>query len=196
MLSVVVATQDSERLLLPTFVALVPGAIAGVVSEVIVVDRSSRDDTLAIADAAGCRLIQLDLPLAARLKAGADAARERWLLFLRPGIELETGWIDEISRFIEAANEAGAAVLRRAEIGGKGSFLSEAMALLRQALSRPPTPDQGLLIAKSFYDQMGGHRDGPDPETDLLRRIGRGRTLLLRSAAIPAAAIGQAGHVR
>ena len=54
MLSVVIATQDSERALLPTLAALVAGAAAGLVREVIVADASSRDATVAIADEAGC----------------------------------------------------------------------------------------------------------------------------------------------
>ena len=59
MLSVVIATHDSERALLPTLAALVAGAAAGVVREVIVADAGSRDATAAIADAAGCRVLTL-----------------------------------------------------------------------------------------------------------------------------------------
>ncbi len=41
MLSVIIPTHDSERPLVHTLVALVPGATAGVVREVIVADRRS-----------------------------------------------------------------------------------------------------------------------------------------------------------
>jgi glycosyltransferase involved in cell wall biosynthesis len=57
MLSVVIATHDSERALLPTLAALVAGAAAGVVREVIIADAGSRDATDAIADGAGCRAV-------------------------------------------------------------------------------------------------------------------------------------------
>jgi hypothetical protein len=41
-----------------------------------------------------------------------------------------------------------------------------------------------LLIAKSHYDALGGHRaSDTDPERSLLRRIGRRRIELLRSRA-------------
>jgi glycosyltransferase involved in cell wall biosynthesis len=53
MLSVVIATHNSERALLPTLAALVSGAAAGIVREVIVADAGSRDATAAIADGAG-----------------------------------------------------------------------------------------------------------------------------------------------
>ncbi|MEA2873185.1 MAG: hypothetical protein QOH67_3161, partial [Hyphomicrobiales bacterium] len=45
MFSVIVATYDSERALVPTLAALVPGATAGIVREVIVADGGSRDET-------------------------------------------------------------------------------------------------------------------------------------------------------
>ena len=81
-LSVVIATHDSERPLLPTLAALVPGAAAGAVREVIVADAGSRDATAEIADVAGCRLLVSDRPRGARLKAAAATARSGWLLFL------------------------------------------------------------------------------------------------------------------
>jgi hypothetical protein len=41
-----------------------------------------------------------------------------------------------------------------------------------------------LLIAKSHYDALGGHRASDnDPERALMRRIGRRRIELLRSRA-------------
>jgi len=57
MLSVIIATEDSERLLVPTLAALIPGALAGIVREVIVADAGSRDGTAAVADIAGCRVV-------------------------------------------------------------------------------------------------------------------------------------------
>jgi hypothetical protein len=62
--------------------------------------------------------------------------------------------------------------------------LIEAFSLMRAALGARPRPDQGLVIAKEHYERIGGHRDdAPDPETDLMRRLGR-RIVMLRSAAM------------
>ncbi len=44
---------------MPTLAALVPGATAGIVREVIVADGGSRDDTEKVADIAGCRFSRL-----------------------------------------------------------------------------------------------------------------------------------------
>ena len=64
MFSIIIATHDSERALVPTLAALVPGATAGIVREVIVTDAASRDETEEVADIAGCRFL-----------ASSDAAR-------------------------------------------------------------------------------------------------------------------------
>ena len=63
----------------------------------------------------------------------------------------------------------------------RGSATLEALALLRAAR---PDASQGLVIAKSLYDALGGHRDVPAPERDLFRRLGRKRLLRLRTGAI------------
>ncbi len=60
MLSAIIATHESERALVPTLAALVPGATAGLLGEVIVADAGSRDATAEVADIAGCRFIASD----------------------------------------------------------------------------------------------------------------------------------------
>jgi hypothetical protein len=185
MLSVVIATKDVECPLVPTLGALVPGAAAGVVREVILADGGSQDQTREVGDIAGCRVIVSSDSLAARLSAAAALARSSWLAFLRPGIVLDSNWIDETARFIERAEHAespGAAVFRAApKPGAPQPALREALALLRLSFGARARPDQGLLIRKDLYRSLGGHT-GTDPEADLLRRLGRRRITVLRSA--------------
>src|SRR4029078_3322632 len=104
MLSVVIATHDSERALLPTLAALVAGAAAGVVREVIIADGGSRDAPCEIADGAGCRVLMSTQPRGARLKAAADAARGPWLLFLPPRTLPHVIWGHETPRSTEHAD--------------------------------------------------------------------------------------------
>ena len=61
--------------------------------------------------------------------------------------------------------------------------LSEVLALLRVAFGGGARPEQGLLIARRFYESLGGHPDGADPEAALLRKIGRRRLVMLPAAA-------------
>jgi len=52
-----------------------------------------------------------------------------------------------------------------------------------------PYGDQGLLIARRLYDQLGGYRPLPLMEdVDLVRRLGRRRLAALGSAAVTSAA--------
>jgi len=192
MLSVVIATEDSERPLLTTLAALVPGAAAGTIREVIVADAGSRDQTQEVADVAGCRiLVQPAASSTARLKAGAAMARGPWLMFLEPGVVPDAIWITEVTRFVESAERSGnasgrAAVFRPgAAADAARPALAEAFALLRATLGIVPRSEQGLIISKRDYDRLGGHRtDAADGSADLLRRIGRRRIVMLRCGAV------------
>jgi glycosyltransferase involved in cell wall biosynthesis len=183
MLSVIIATRDSERPLVRTLAALVPGATSGLITEVLIADGGSHDDTPAVADIAGCKLLVADAPLGKRLQAAASAARAPWLMFLRPGIVLDTPWIGETRSFVERAlRDPRAAVFRRGRPAQ--SPLREAAALVVAALATRPQPEQGLVIAADFYRESGGHSEqARDPESDLLRRIGRRRLARLSTRA-------------
>ena len=188
MLSVIIATHESERALVPTLAALVPGATAGLLGEVIVADAGSRDATAEIADIAGCHIISSNAPLGARLKAAVASTRTPWLMFLRAGCVPEPGWITAADNFMQATDAldgaARAAVFRppaAADLLRPG--LSELIALLWVALGGGARPEQGLLIARRFYDAVGGHPEHDDAEAALLRRLGRPRIAMLPSGA-------------
>jgi glycosyltransferase involved in cell wall biosynthesis len=190
MLSVIIPTRESEGSLVRTLAVLVAGAAAGAVREVIVADAESRDGTAQVADIAGCRIVVSPVPLAARLREAATLARAPWLMFLRPGTVLDATWVDETALFIDdderhAPIRARAAVFRPgAPASSSRPLLIEALSLMRAALGARPRPEQGLVIAKELYERIGGHRDdAPDPETDLIRRLGR-RIVMLRSTAV------------
>ena len=188
MLSVVIATHESERTLVPTLAALVPGATGGLISEVVVADAGSTDATEEVADIAGCRFMQAGGTLGARLNEAARSTRTPWLMFLRAGCVPEPGWIAATEGFMEAAagidGQARAAVFRP---GGAADLmrpgLSEVMALLRVMLGGGARPEQGLLIARQFYDALGGHPEGDEAEAALLRRLGRRRVSMLAAGA-------------
>ena len=92
---------------MPTLAALVPGATAGLLGEVIVADGGSRDATAEVADVAGCRFMASSEPLGMRLKAAAATARTPWLMFLRAGCVLGARLGRAADRFIEAADRLG-----------------------------------------------------------------------------------------
>jgi hypothetical protein len=193
MLSVVIATENAERILVPTLAALVPGATAGIVREVIVADAGSSDATAMIADAAGCRIEVMPAPLGHRLRQAAANARAAWLLFLRPGAVPDWTWTEETRRFIEQSELSGradtraAAFRRTGEADTFGSALVEGFGLIAAALGAQPRPQQGLLISKALYERLGGHLgEDADPERKFLRRLGRRRVVMLRSRTMMA----------
>ena len=188
MISVVVATHESERSLVPTLAALVAGVTGGLLGEVVVADAGSRDATAQVAEVAGCRFVVSGEPLGARLKAAAASTRGTWLMFLPAGTVLEPGWVGIVERFIERADllegSARAAVFRPpgfADLLRPG--LAELLAVLRATLGGGPKPDQGLLIARALYDEVGGHRADENADALLLRRLGRRRIAMLPAAA-------------
>ncbi|MCL6646103.1 MAG: glycosyl transferase, partial [Dehalococcoidia bacterium] len=158
---------------------------AGLVREVIVADAGSADATGEVADVAGCRLLSLRAPLAERLRQAAASARAPWLLFVRPGVVLDGGWVEEAIRFIKisppSASSPAAAVFRRPPAR---AWSAEAWWPAWMLIRARPHPDQCLLIAKADYQRLGGHSDGAgDPEAALLGRLARGITVL-RSTAV------------
>ena len=188
MISVVVPTANSGRLLPRCFDSLISGAVRGVVREVIVSDAGSTDGTLVIADAAGAHVVRSRKNRGAQMADGAALAKGDWLLFLRPETALEPGWEMEAESFISQAEmeRPRAAVFRFAldDFGGEARR-AEAKAALRTALFALPYGDQGLLIPKRLYKKLGGYRALADLEdADLVRRIGRRRLVSLRARAV------------
>lgn len=189
MLSAIIATHESERTLVPTLAALVPGATAGVLTEVVVADAGSTDATAEVADFAGCRFVVSREPVGARLKAAALTTRTPWLLFLRAGTVPDPNWVTVAEQFMLTASqqdEPRAAVFRPSSANDPmRPALAEVFALLRVALGGRARPEQGLLIPRRLYDSVGGHAPHADAETALLRRLGRRRLAMLPIGARP-----------
>jgi glycosyltransferase involved in cell wall biosynthesis len=188
MITVVIPTLNDERALVPALAALVPGAAAGIVREVILADGGSTDETAKVADVAGCDFLPGPADTGARLRMAAQRARGAWLAFLAPSAVLQEGWLREVTEFIEKAervreaeNHAAAVRLVFDGFGVKPRF-AEFSAAARHAVTGRPRVEQGLLIPKRFYDRLGGHRDGEDAQRNLLMRIGRRRIVALYSA--------------
>jgi rSAM/selenodomain-associated transferase 2 len=160
---------------------------------VIVVDGGSSDCTLKIAESAGADIIQTQGGRGRQLIAGAETARFPWLLFLHADTVLEPGWEREAASFVDAVDlgqQPSAAAAFRFALDDRGlkPRLVEAGVSLRCALFRLPYGDQGVLIPKRLYQQIGGYRPMPVLEdVDMIRRLKRSRIVMLRSRAITSA---------
>ena len=77
MLSVIIPTEGVEQPAVATLATLVPGAAAGIVREVLLVDRGGSGVIERVADVAGCRFLAADGTRAAALAAGASCGARR-----------------------------------------------------------------------------------------------------------------------
>jgi rSAM/selenodomain-associated transferase 2 len=190
MITVVIPALNAEATLPATLTALVPAALEGLVREVIVVDGGSTDRTREIADQAGAEVLAAPPNRGAQMRAGANAARHPWLLFINADTVLDAGWEREADHFMErvdsgASRHAAAAFRFALDDDGIAPRALEGLVRLRCATLRLPYGDQGLLIGRASYDKAGGHRPVPLMEdVDLVRRVGMRRMKMLRARAV------------
>jgi hypothetical protein len=133
--------------------------------------------------------------------AAADAAvnsvpalrkRASLALFLHADTRLAPGWERDASLFMERVDigeQPPAAAFRFAlDDAGARPRVLERLVALRCAALRLPYGDQGLLIPKRLYDDVGGYRPlALMEDVDLVQRLGRRRTVMLRSQAVTSA---------
>ena len=179
--------------------ALVPAATEGLVREAIVVDGGSRDGTAAVADAAGCTIVEGEG--GDGLARAASMARGDWLLFLAPGAQLEPMWQSEVVAFVDRMKLSGNGHLAAAtfRLGlmdqGVGARIAEWTANAKARLFSSPRKEQGLVISRGFYRALDGHEAmSATPEAELARRIGARRLTLLRSRAMIRACLATGGR--
>lgn len=101
MISVFIECKDQESALAVTLASLVSGAVEGLVAEVVILDRGSRDGTAMLADAAGCRFITNG-----DLREAVRSARGEWLLLIEPGARPMLGWVDQIGQHLALGGQA------------------------------------------------------------------------------------------
>ena len=157
--------------------------------EILVVDGGSSDRTVAVAERAGARLIFAPRGRGIQLRAGAEAARGDWLLFLHADTLPSRGWHQAVETHIAARPHRAACFRFRLSARAWQARAIEKAVTARVRLLGLPYGDQGLLISRRLYHQVGGYRDLPLMEdVDLVRRIGRRRLALLDADAFTSAA--------
>ncbi len=176
------------------------GEGASLVGEVVVADAGSTDATREVAARYGARVIATARGRGAQLAAGAALVTAPWLLFLHADTWLAPGWAAAARGFIaDPGNVARAAAFRfTLDDAAPAARRLEAVVAWRSRALALPYGDQGLLIARAFYDALGGFRPLPLMEdVELVRRIGGARLTLLDAAALTSAErYRRAGYLR
>ncbi|MDE2229450.1 MAG: TIGR04283 family arsenosugar biosynthesis glycosyltransferase [Alphaproteobacteria bacterium] len=179
-LSVVIPTLNAASRLPATLAALADA------DEIVIADSGSNDGTVTLAAACGARVVAAPSGRGPQLIAGARAACNAWLLFLHADTVLEPGWRNEVDRFMALPEHAKVAATFRFALDDDSPFARqlEAVVARRSRWFGLAYGDQGLLIHRDFYAGLGGFRPWPLMEdVDFVRRIGRGRLLVFRTAA-------------
>ncbi len=156
--------------------------------DIIVVDGGSMDDTAEVARGAGATVIAAPRGRGLQLRAGAAAASGAWLLFLHADTRLGANWRAAVEHHI--GTEPGKAACFRFALDDPAwqARLVELGVALRVRGLGLPYGDQGLLISRKLYAEVGGFRVMPLLEdVDLIRRVGRRRLSLLEVAALTSA---------
>jgi rSAM/selenodomain-associated transferase 2 len=186
-ISVVIPTLNVAGPLPETLASL---HAANIVREVIVADGGSSDGTATIAHAAGTRLIVVPRGRGIQLAAGTAVASGDWLLFLHADCRPELGWENAVDAFIampEAADRAGYFDFALDDEVQAARRLERLVSWRCRTLALP-YGDQGLLIARTLYDKVGGYRPLPLMEdVDLVRRLGRRRVARIGARVIASA---------
>jgi rSAM/selenodomain-associated transferase 2 len=174
-LSIVIPTLNAAETLPETLAELRGSAL---LSEAIVVDGGSIDASIVLARAAGARVVLAQRGRGTQLAAGAAAASGKWLLFLHADCRLEANWETVVTAFLaapKAASRAGYFDFALDDPAPAARWLERIVAWRCRTLALP-YGDQGLLIARTLYDAVGGFAPLPLMEdVDLVRRLGRRR---------------------
>ncbi len=187
MISVVIPTLNAAASLARTLAPLVPAAVDGLVREVVVADGGSADETLEIAEDAGARLVTSEAGRGAQLVAGCAAAKGEWLLVLHADTVLEDAWAKTAAGHIGGDGERAGYFRFALDDHGLAPRLWEGGVAMRCRMLGLPYGDQGLLISRKLYGEVGGFRALPLMEdVDLARRL-KGRLVPLAARALTSA---------
>lgn len=180
-LSAVIPTLESSENL-----ASLLRCLAGVASEICVVDGHSHDQaaTAACAHAHGARFATASRGRGTQIRAGCSLTTRAWVLILHADSSLPPGWADEARAFVTAPRHRRHAACFRLAFDEDSwpARRTAALANIRTRLLSLPYGDQGLLISRQLLEEIGGYPDLPIMEdVDIVRRIGRRRLHLLQA---------------
>ena len=181
MVTIVVPTLDAGRSLGDCLRAL-EGA------DVLIVDGGSTDGSVDIARRAGAHFLSAPRGRGGQLRAGGAAATGDWFLFLHADTQLGTGWQKAVAEHIAVAPDCAGFFNLRLDDSAWQARVIERGVRLRISLFALPYGDQGLLISRRLYHEVGGYRPLELMEdVDLVRRLGRQRLRPLKAFALTSA---------
>ncbi|MBN1341779.1 MAG: TIGR04283 family arsenosugar biosynthesis glycosyltransferase [Phycisphaerae bacterium] len=154
--------------------------------EIIVVDGHSSDQTAALAERAGARVLTCPPHRARQMNKGAAIARGKILLFLHADTRLPDDYTLPLFDALSDASVVGGAFGYKTDMSGPGVSLLERLVGFRSRVLCLPYGDQALFVRRSIFESLGGFDDVSVAE-DLrfVRRLRcRGRIMVLAEPAV------------
>ena len=188
-ISIIIPTLNAGGDLPACIDSLIPGIEAGLIRELVISDGGSNDATRLIAEGAGADLVTGEPGRAAQLIRGAEAARGEWLLFLHADTALSRDWTERVADHLESRPDKAAVFSLVYRSDARMAKRIASRANRRTRWLGLPYGDQGLLIPRKLYDEIGGYDDIPLMEdVRIVRAIGRKRLAILSAEARTSAA--------
>ncbi|MBD2254585.1 TIGR04283 family arsenosugar biosynthesis glycosyltransferase [Nostoc parmelioides] len=157
--------------------------------EVIVVDGGSQDDTVAIAQSLGVKVISSSPGRAVQMNTGAALATGEILLFLHADTRLPVGFDEMIRAALRQPGVVAGAFALRIDADLAGLRWVEKGVYWRSHFFQMPYGDQAIFMTKALFQEVGCFPELPIMEDfELMRRLKRaGKITILSVAAITSA---------
>jgi rSAM/selenodomain-associated transferase 2 len=157
--------------------------------EVIVVDGGSQDDTVAIAESLGVKVISSSPGRALQMNTGAALASGEILLFLHADTLLPVGFDEMICAALQQPGVIAGAFALRINADLASLRLVEKGVYWRSRFLQMPYGDQAIFITKKVFQQVGDFPELPIMEDfELIRRLKRlGKITVLSVAVVTSA---------
>lgn len=160
--------------------ATIQSAQSPTTCEVLVIDGGSCDATIAIAEAAGARVIRTEAGRARQMNAGAKVARGNILLFLHADTRLPQDFDWYVRQVLTQEKAVAGAFHLGLDGTQRGLRFIETMANWRSRWWQMPYGDQAIFLRADVFARVGGFPDLPLMEDfELMRRLRQqGRIIL------------------
>lgn len=142
--------------------------------EVIVVDGGSQDETVALAQSVGVKVIAATSGRASQMNAGAAVATGSILLFLHADTHLPPAFDTLVRQVLQNPGTIAGAFELRIDAELWGIRLIEKMVNLRSRFFSLPYGDQAIFLKASIFKEIGGFPNLPIMEDfELMRCLKR-----------------------